>query len=154
MKAAVAVGLVAFLQLLASEAVCSERIGASDQEMQRLVTLNKQSVNTQVKKDLAAFSAMLAENVVFVSADGLEANKNDFIKELRSDQRAYRNYELDDPNIRVFGSTAVITGVARVEGIARGAPFRGTYRYAKTLIKNAQGKWLIVLWQSTPVSAR
>ena len=57
----------------------------------------------------------------------------------------------DEVKVRVYGDTAVTTGLAKVKGQSGGQDLSGTYRYMNVLVRRG-GRWQSVAFQATQVA--
>lgn len=111
-------------------------------------------------KDTKAIDSILDSSVLLVNFDGSTQTKGDYLSSLKvaftqpdylQSQTVPESQTLPDAMIvRVFGTTAIATGVYQVKGVKNGKPFLRHERFVDTW-KYRAGMWLVVGTQATPV---
>jgi ketosteroid isomerase-like protein len=115
--------------------------------------LDEERTEAMVKGDLAALDRLLADDLSYVHSSTKVDTKASFIENLRSGASKYKAFQREEANTRVFGDSAVNTGVATVSVENQGqAPATFKIRYTDVWV-NRGGKWQMVAWQSTRVPA-
>jgi ketosteroid isomerase-like protein len=114
----------------------------------RIRTLNEESGEAQVKRDIAALDRMLADDFILTRANGVVANKAENLADVQSGDRSFASYTSDDVRVRLYGDAAVVTGRVTSTGTYKGQDFSGRFRYTKMFIKR-DGQWRIVAWHAT-----
>jgi len=104
------------------------------------------------KKDVAWFERNYADDATHVMArvPGLHT-KADVIASTKSDKSVIESIELLEPNVRVDGNVAIVTGVNRVRGRdGQGQSFDRRVRFTDTFIKR-DGRWQVWASQGTAI---
>jgi ketosteroid isomerase-like protein len=104
------------------------------------------------KKDVAWFERNYADDATHVMArmPGLQT-KADVIASTKVDKSVVESIELLEPNVRVDGNVAIVTGVNRVRGRdEQGRPFDRRVRFTDTFIKR-DGRWQVWASQGTVI---
>jgi ketosteroid isomerase-like protein len=78
------------------------------------------------------------------------STKADDIAEIRAHTIEYSKYENREQQVRLYGDTAVVTGVADLEGISGDKPFRMNLRFTDTLLRRG-AQWKAVAAQLTKI---
>lgn len=102
------------------------------------------------RNDADALAPYLAPDFTFVNPAGLLVNKEQFLANFRTGRLRNTVYKVDEMQVRIYGTTAIVTyrsTVAGSAGLQDAAPQR---RRTTVLIKRG-GRWLIVAQQSTPI---
>ena len=105
---------------------------------------------TWVKGDVAAMREVMADDVLYCHSNGQCQTKQEFIGEIESKQRVYKEMNLISMKPKALGSYAVlVNGV--VEVVAEGAGgnlvrFKGIYT---SVYVRKNKKWQLISWQST-----
>src|SRR5258708_1275087 len=75
---------------------------------QHLIALARQRASALVRRDVTALDAMLAKDFVYTNSSGRVLKKEDYIQVVIS--ATWVSQQLSDVSVRVFGTTAVLTG--------------------------------------------
>jgi Domain of unknown function (DUF4440) len=98
--------------------------------------------------DLRALDTLLAEELTYTHTTGEVDTKSSLLDALRTGRLVYDSISPADARVRVYGSSAVVTGTARVQVRASGAVRRLSIRFTEVYVRRA-GRWELVVWQST-----
>jgi ketosteroid isomerase-like protein len=105
-----------------------------------------------VKGDVAALDGLLADDLVYTHASGKVDSKASFLDDIKAGLLRYKVIRPEEPNLRVYGDTAVATGLAAVEVNNHGQELNMKLRYTDVWV-NRGGKWQMVAWQATRLPA-
>jgi ketosteroid isomerase-like protein len=98
--------------------------------------------------DVAALDELLAEEMTWVHASSSVDDKASFLRGFSTgDLRCFR-LDHSETTIRLYGSTALVTGSVEMDVTVSGTRRTATNRYA-CLWVNQDGRFRLVLWQST-----
>lgn len=100
------------------------------------------------KGDVAALDGLLAEELTYTHSTGQVETKRQFLDDVRSGRLKYEFIAPEDVLVRVYGTTAVATGRARIQVRTQGQEMGIQIRYTDVYVKRA-GRWKLVAWQST-----
>jgi ketosteroid isomerase-like protein len=103
-----------------------------------------------VMEDWKTLETMLSDQLTYTHSDGSLETKEQFMKALRSGAMQYLAMQHEDALVRVYGGSALLTGVTRVR-VRRGKgadPMEARLRFT-LLYANEGGWWRVVAWQST-----
>src|SRR5437762_3205507 len=87
---------------------------------QELLKLEREWGEAIVKRDVAFFERIEAEEYTFTDPMGVVFDKKGDIEQVRSGAVAINSFKLDDMKARVYGETAVVTGRSTLTGKAQG----------------------------------
>lgn len=106
----------------------------------------------RIRKDLAWFERILTDDVTAASAaTGTFQTKSQYLESIRDDKSVIESIELLEPNVRVDGTTAIITGINRTRGRdAQGKPFDRRALFTGTWVKR-DGRWMVRAFQGTVI---
>lgn len=107
--------------------------------------------NEAIKKhDAAWIERNYADDATDIqSRDGALLTKAGVVASMRNDKSVIESIELTDPNVRVDGNVAIVTGVNRVKGRDdQGKPFDRRLRFTDTFVKR-DGRWQVWASQGT-----
>jgi ketosteroid isomerase-like protein len=123
--------------------------GKADAETEQVILKFEQDwANAYVKGDAAALDQIEADDFVFVGSDGMIETKADEVRNLKSKALKMTECKVEDMKVRVYGKTAIVTGVNTIKGSQKGQDISGKYRFTDVLVRK-KDKWQAV---STHVS--
>ncbi len=108
--------------------------------------------DARIRKDLPWFERILTDDATAASAStGTFQTKSQYIESIRADKSVIESIELLEPNVRVDGNTAIITGINRTRGRdAQGKPFDRRALFTGTWVKR-DGRWMVRAFQGTAI---
>jgi len=86
-----------------------------------------------------------------ITPDGKVFTKAEWLDSYRTGKTRYESVEVSDLKTRVYGRTAVITGITRAKGIQVGVPTGTGSRFTRVFVKR-NGVWQIVQYQTTRIA--
>lgn len=101
--------------------------------------------------DAATVSTMLADDYMGITPVGTLQSKEQTLASLRAASMRFKAIEISDRKVRLYGSTAVVTCRAEVDGVSPDGPLTGSYRYTHVWVRNAQGVWKIVSFEASRI---
>lgn len=115
---------------------------------QTLMQVERDWGSAEIKKDYAAVDKILADDWVGIDYDGTIIAKAQAMADLRSGSSTLSSEELGPMTVRVFGSTAVVTGSDTEKSTDRGKDSSGKYVWTDVFVFR-NGRWQAVASQST-----
>lgn len=100
-----------------------------------------------VRGDVAALEDILSDDLSYTHATGVFETKEEFIAKLRSGQLKYESFAPEGLRVRVYGTTGVLTGTARVKVQVKGEPLSFQLRFTDVYVKKGD-RWQMVAWQA------
>jgi ketosteroid isomerase-like protein len=100
-----------------------------------------------LKGNIAAMEALLADDYMAVTPFGMLQTKDQAISNLRAGH--ITTLELYDRKVRFYGTTAVVTSIARIHGATPDGDMTGSFRYTRVYVRDPQGKWKIVSFEAS-----
>jgi ketosteroid isomerase-like protein len=122
--------------------------GSSRSLEQQLLQMNRAAADMQVRKDAAAADRLLADDYVFLQADGQVSNKAQNIAVLRDPAFVCESVTTEDVKVRLFHGVAVVTGRIIMRANYRGQDVGGEFLYTDVWAKR-DGRWQTVVSQAT-----
>lgn len=101
--------------------------------------------------DAKALAPLLADDFMLTHSDGRVQYKADYIAELATRTRVNTGIANEDVKARLYGDTAVVTGMSIQSGISDGKPWSGKFRFTRTWVRK-DGTWLIVSSHSSRIT--
>jgi ketosteroid isomerase-like protein len=96
-------------------------------------------------KDAATLEPMLADDFIYRTHFGAEADKAEFLQSIASMPLEILSIRADELKVNVYGETAVLTGVQHAEARpVEGEPEESAVAFTDVFVKR-DGPWLMVL---------
>jgi ketosteroid isomerase-like protein len=121
----------------------------SDEE--QLIKLETDRAAAIVKGDVATLEKQTSDDYSLINMNGQMSGKAQMVTAFKTGQSKLTSDELSDMKVRVYGSTAVITGKADVKGMLGGKDATGQVMFTRVYVKKG-GQWQSVAFQQTRVS--
>jgi ketosteroid isomerase-like protein len=118
------------------------------QEVDRILTLESAWNAAEQQKDAAALQMLLAQELAYVDYDGRLMDKTEYLAQVTMPSLHPERIVDESRSVRIFGVTAVVTGVFRESGVKNGKPYAARARFTDTWVRRG-GSWLCVASQST-----
>ena len=112
----------------------------------KIIALEKAWNQAYKLGDRKALDTLLDDQIVLINDDGSVQTKTQFLATVKATNSQEQQVAPESMSVRVFGNTAIATGVFRAKGV------EGGKRYVRldTWLFNA-GKWVCVATNATPV---
>jgi uncharacterized protein (TIGR02246 family) len=107
--------------------------------------------NAELKGDAAAMDSLLADDYMAITPGGTLQSKQQMLANFRSGATHFSSIEISDRKVRFYGTTALVTSRADVNGTSANGDFSGSYRYTRVYVRNAQGKWKTVSFEANRI---
>ena len=120
---------------------------------QAVLQVLQQWIDALQRNDVAAIERIVADDYIITTAEGFVLNKEQDTEPLKSGEVTFKSATTEDVKVRIFGETAVVTGIARFKGIYRTKPFTTNERFTDVYVKRRQG-WQPVAAHSTALRAQ
>jgi ketosteroid isomerase-like protein len=130
-------------------AACAQDDLASTQT--RIIALEKIWNQAYKAADVKSLGSILDEAVVMINDDGSLLSKAAFLKSVTKSDTQGQQIEPDSMSVRVFGATAVATGVFRAQGSENGKNYLRRERFVDTWVFKA-GRWVCVATDAVPIT--
>jgi ketosteroid isomerase-like protein len=104
-----------------------------------------------VQNNAEAIERFVADDWIIVDTDGGIIQKNRFLAVVKSSALAHNTMTLDEPRVRVYGETGVVTGRAMSAGKFTGPDFT-TLEHATDVFVKMNGQRRCVLTQLTRIA--
>ena len=134
---------------LAASVYPAERL--SDEE--QILKLEDDWVRALEKQDREGLNKILAREFTFIEPDGSLINRDDYLADRSSNASDTESFEIADVKVRVFGDSALVTGISKITERRQGNRYRFSLRWKELWVREA-GKWKVLAGQATPVNAK
>lgn len=126
-------------------------MGAADSQIEQdLRRMNGEWINAVLQRDTATLARIMARDCTFtypLEGDGTEQ----FIADVASGDLIMESMTRDNVEVRVFGQTAVLTGVDTAKWLYKGHLIEGYYRTIHVYAER-DGRWQLVAIQACPIA--
>ncbi|WP_413742778.1 nuclear transport factor 2 family protein [Sodalis sp. RH15] len=121
-----------------------------DDRRAELLAFEKQRQRALVAGDIAALAPMLADDLVHVHSTGMVHGKQQLLEHVRR-MGGFVSIDRDDPQIRLEGGVAILTGDTRnrVRSLKTGEVMT-RFGFLTLVLRRSAPGWQIVLSQLTP----
>jgi ketosteroid isomerase-like protein len=114
-----------------------------------LKTLENDWMNAVKDKNAEELSKIEAPDYQFIMPDGKTRGRPEDIAAMKDS--SYTEASVSGLEVRIFGNTAIVTGLAHIKGTENGKDISGDYRFTDVFV-NRNGDWQAVNTESTKVT--
>jgi ketosteroid isomerase-like protein len=107
--------------------------------------------NAVLKGNTAAMDSLLANDYMAITASGTLQTKEQALANLRSGQVHFTTLDVSDRKVRFYGTTAVVTSLAVIQGTNAEGNISGSFRYTRVYVRDERGEWKIVSFEASPI---
>jgi len=104
-----------------------------------------------LKANSAVMDGLLAEDYMAITANGTLQTKEQALESLRNGRLHLTTLDISDRKVRFYGTTALVTSLAEVQGTTGDGDVSGSYRYTRVYVRNATGAWKIVSFEVSKI---
>ena len=143
MKYILTISVVVFLSSSQALSQISKPMVGDDPVVQDLLRLEREKDKAHQEGDTSALARIYADDYVAVTANGGNTSKKEVL-EFFPRAKVFESHRSEDISVRVFGDTAVVTGLLKrkfYKGTKPGG--EDSLRYTNVYVKRA-GEWKIV----------
>ena len=115
---------------------------------EELLKLENEFARAVASNDADALDRLLADDWIIVEPDGGMIDKARFLEVIRSGALSHESMESTDLRARLYGYTAVVTGLTTSKGKFMGQDFTSCEQATDIFVKQADG-WQCVFTQLT-----
>lgn len=101
-------------------------------------------------RDIATLDRLLSDDVIFTNHLGQLISKEQDLDTYRAGNLIVEDFDASDINVRVYGTTAVVTLLVKIRLKYKMQAIEGAYRYTRVYL-NQQERWQIVAAHSTAI---
>src|SRR6266567_5153203 len=115
---------------------------------EELLKLENEFARAVTSNDADALDELLADDWVIVEPDGSFIDKARFLGVIKSGALSHESMESTDLRVRIYGNTAVVTGLTATKGKFMGQDFTACERATDIFVKHTD-RWQCVFTQLT-----
>jgi ketosteroid isomerase-like protein len=118
----------------------------SRREIDQLEDAWRQAV---LKSNTVAMEKLLADDYLAITSSGTLQTREQTLANLRAGH--FTTLDISDRKVRFYGTTALVTSVADVQGTTGDGDISGSYRYTRVYVHEPQGSWKIVSFEMSKI---
>ena len=126
------------------------KTGKAEEELLKLQGAFAEAI---VKNDLEGIGRLVADDWIIIDPNGGIVDRTRFFEVIKSGALAHNTMESEDFRVRVYGDSAVVTGITRTKGRFMGQEFSTQERATDVFVRRA-GRWQCVLTHLTRFSEK
>ena len=115
---------------------------------EELLKVEKAFAEAIVRNDLECIGRLVADDWIIIDPNGEIVDRPRFFEVIKSGALTHDTMESEDFRVRVYGNSAVVTGVTRTKGKFVGQEF-STQERATDVFVRRDGRWRCVLTHLT-----
>jgi len=138
--------LAVMMLAAATITVGQKQRGHSDQDsivVQAIKRIDGERIEAQIHADAAALNRIYANDFIGVGPSGTVRTKPQVIADFTSGNLKFQSITTDEVEVRVYGNTAVETGISTMTGQDKGKDVPRDTRFTRVWVKQ-NGSWRIV----------
>src|SRR3954469_24808311 len=121
----------------------SARRSHTESVVERIRKVDEERIQAQLHADAAALDRLYADDFIGVGPSGTVRTKPQVIADFTSGTVKFESTTTDELQVRVYGNTAVETGLSTMKGEDKGKTVHQDTRFTRVWVKQ-QGRWLLV----------
>lgn len=149
-----------FFTLLLTVLVLTVLLGVANAEVKSPETINiseadalsttQEWASLVSQANVSELEKILDDKYIHIHGTALVESKAQFLEAFKNGSRKYDPIKIEDINVRVFGSSAVVTGKFNLKAVVRGKAIEGVNRFGLVLVKTQNGQQ-VVSFQATAI---
>lgn len=113
-------------------------------EEERVKQIEYDLVEAFVKGDITSLGRILADEFIITDPHGPSFTKGQYLADLESGRVSFKSLVIDEIDVRVIDSTAVVTGKATADGRSKDGSYKGQYSFMDVYLRKSTG-WQAIL---------
>jgi ketosteroid isomerase-like protein len=103
--------------------------------------------------DREGLNRIVAPGFIFIEPDRMILNRDAYLADRSTNASDIASFEISELKARVFGNSALVTGIAKIDERRRGKHYRFGLRWKELRVKE-EGNWKVLAGQATPVNPK
>jgi ketosteroid isomerase-like protein len=131
---------------VASVALARKQGGSHDQHQsveQAILQVDHERIQAQINADASALDRLYAADFIGIGPSGRLRNKTQVLSDFTSHDLTFKSITTDEVEVRVYGNTAVETGISIMDGVDKGKTVPRDNRFTRVWVKE-EGRWQLV----------
>jgi len=117
----------------------------------RILKLEDDWIRALTTHDRALLDQIVAKDFTFIEPDGTVLTREKYLADRSGNDAKVESFTSSEMKARVFGTSALVTGVAHITESRKGTRYRFSLRWKELWVKEA-GRWQVLAGQATPVN--
>lgn len=130
------------LLIILSMLTCSGFAQTLSRQEQFILDLSKKKFDWLIQKQYDSLENVLDDKIQYIHSSGWVQYKKEVIEDTKSGKLNYQKAMVKESAVRLYCTTAIVTGLGTFEGITEGKPFTLELRYTEVYIK-AGKRWML-----------
>jgi C-terminal processing protease CtpA/Prc/ketosteroid isomerase-like protein len=140
----ITLSVVLFSNLALAQTANTAQSSADEKAVTQLV---HEWLDALVKSDFDALNRIIADDYIITNSDGSVLGKQQDLEPLKAGLK-FESASIEDLKVRVYGETAVVTGVTTFKGSFKGREFTSRGRFTDVWLKR-DGRWQAIASQES-----
>jgi ketosteroid isomerase-like protein len=115
-----------------------------NEEERTVERLEYELVDAFLKRDIKALSGILADEFIITDPHGPSFTKERYLADLKAERVSFKSLVIDELEVKVIDSTAVVTGKATADGRSNDGTYKGQYSFMDVYLRRSTG-WQVIL---------
>ena len=125
----------------------------NDKAVQEVIEFRNRFIEAEENRDMAYLDKALADEFFAMNPQGQLLDKTHQMENLKRPDRTLKVLNPRETQVHLYGDVAVLTEHVTVDGMDKGRPFGGEYRFVRIFAKK-NGNWQAVMAQGAPIPAQ
>ena len=138
--------------LIVSGLLSGDLAASSVSDEQQILQREDDWAHALESKDRAAFDRILTPDFTFIEPDGSVLEREAYLADRSKGPMQVNSFEAIGLRVRVYGNSALVTGLSRIDETGHGKRYRYQLRWKELWLKNPSG-WQVRAGQATPINA-
>jgi ketosteroid isomerase-like protein len=124
----------------------------NDKAVQEVIDFRNRYIEAEESRDMALLDKVLGDDFFALNPQGKLLNKAQQMENLKRPDRTLKVLNPRETAVHFYGDgkVAILTEHVTVDGMDKGKPFGGEYRFLRIFAKQ-NGEWKVVLAQGAPM---
>jgi ketosteroid isomerase-like protein len=145
----ISTALMAIFLCLVSLWSCTTN-GQTDKAHQEVLAAHEKRRTTTLNGDANTVASMMTDDLTFTHANAVVETKEQFVDALKTQRLQYKTLTDEDLQVRVNGSTGVVSGTVHIVVDASGTEYDLRVLFTELWVKEGD-TWKMMLWHATEV---
>jgi ketosteroid isomerase-like protein len=122
----------------------------TDDKQQEVLAAHEKRRQATLNGDANTVASMMTDDLTFTHANAVVESKEQFVEALKTRRLQYRALTDEDLQVRVNGSTGVVSGTVHIVVDAAGTEYNLRVLFTELWVKEGE-IWKMMLWHATEV---
>jgi ketosteroid isomerase-like protein len=125
--------------------------GEKHESRHEIDQLEEQWREALLKSNPISLQIILGDDYLGITSSGTLQTKDQTLDSLRAGRMHFTQLDISDRKVRFYGTTALVTSVADVQGTTGEGNISGSYRYTHVYVRDAARAWKIVSFEESRI---